>query len=91
MDEFGCQPSGRYQELRDGVAIYPASVLCRGSKESVVIHLMSGSWETRARDRLFIRFLGGRAHAELIRVTRPRVYAAASRFAMLVNRFRGRT
>ncbi len=68
--EFGCRPDGTYQELREGIAIYPAEVLCRYSPRSVVVHLMDWSWGQERMRRLH-RLLGGGRERGLVAYATP--------------------
>lgn len=44
INEYGCKIGNEYQELKDGIIVYPDTVLCNPSKESVSIHIFCGSW-----------------------------------------------
>ena len=86
-NEYGCELNGMYQGLRDGVAIYPADRLCTWSDQSVVVHLMSGSWEGPVRHRLLLRLLGGRASANLFRIQHKHLYNFLDSLARIRSRF----
>ena len=90
-DEFGCARGGRYQKIGRGIAIYPAGVLCQYTSQSLVVHLMEGSWEERVKQRFLIRILGGRANALLFRIRHGYFYALLELLADFRNRLiRGR-
>ena len=74
-DEFGCARNGRYQEIGREIVIYPEGVLCRYTSQSVVVHLMGGSWEEQLKQRFLFRMLGGRANAMLFRIRHGYLYA----------------
>lgn len=44
INDFGCIPNNTKQELKDGIIVYPDNVLCNPSKDSVSIHIFTGSW-----------------------------------------------
>ena len=44
VNEYGCLKNNEYQVLREDIAVYPDTVLCNPSGESVSIHVFNGSW-----------------------------------------------
>lgn len=44
LNEYGCLPNGREQDLREGIHVYPSGVLCWPSKDSIAIHVFRASW-----------------------------------------------
>lgn len=44
IQEYGCKIGGEYQELTDGIVVYPDTILCNPSKDSVSIHIFTGTW-----------------------------------------------
>lgn len=49
IKDFGCKIGNKYQELEHGIAVYPDYVLCNPSKESVSIHIFTGTWLTNKK------------------------------------------
>lgn len=44
VEKYGCKKNNQYQELKEGIIVYPDTVLCNPSKDSVSIHVFNGSW-----------------------------------------------
>lgn len=44
INDFGCKTGNKYQELKSGIAVYPDTILCNPSKDSVAIHIFTGTW-----------------------------------------------
>ena len=44
IKDFDCKIGNEYQELKDGIAVYPDGILCNPSKDSVSIHIFTGTW-----------------------------------------------
>ena len=44
IKDFDCQKGNQYQELKNGIAVYPDGILCNPSKNSVAIHIFTGTW-----------------------------------------------
>ena len=44
INDFGCKIGNQYQELKNGIIVYPDNILCNPSKESVSIHIFTGTW-----------------------------------------------
>lgn len=44
IKEYGCKTGNKYQELKEGIIVYPDNILCNPSKESVAIHIFTGTW-----------------------------------------------
>ncbi len=44
INDFGCKIGNEYQELKDGIVVYPDNILCNPSKDSVSIHVFTGTW-----------------------------------------------
>jgi hypothetical protein len=44
IDEFGCKIGNKYQVLKDDIVVYPDNILCNPSKDSVSIHVFTGTW-----------------------------------------------
>lgn len=44
IKDYHCNPNNTYQELKDGLAVYPDTVFCNPSKNSTSIHIFTGSW-----------------------------------------------
>lgn len=55
INDFGCSPVDVEQHLESGIHVYDSGVLCRPSRRSVSIHVMSASWQNSKLD--FLRFL----------------------------------
>lgn len=49
VEKYGCKVNNSYQELREGIAVYPDTVLCNPSKESAAIHVFTGTWREDSR------------------------------------------
>lgn len=41
---YDCLRNNEYQELKDGLVVYPDTVLCNPSGESKTIHIFTGTW-----------------------------------------------
>lgn len=48
IDEYGCDPNDKEQDLADHAHIYPSDILCNPSGKSVAIHVRDGSWVSNA-------------------------------------------
>lgn len=44
VEKYGCLKNNQYQLLKEDIAVYPDTILCNPSKESVSIHVFNGSW-----------------------------------------------
>lgn len=44
INNYDCKIGNKYQELKTGIAVYPDTILCNPSKDSVSIHIFVGSW-----------------------------------------------
>lgn len=44
INDYKCKTGNEYQELETGIAVYPDTILCNPSKDSVSIHIFCGSW-----------------------------------------------
>lgn len=44
INDYGCKLGNKYQELNDGIVVYPDYIFCNPSKDSVSIHVFTGSW-----------------------------------------------
>ncbi len=44
IKDYKCKLGNKYQELKDGLVVYPDNILCNPSKDSVSIHIFTGSW-----------------------------------------------
>ena len=44
INDYGCKLGNNYQELNDGIAVYPDYIFCNPSKDSVSIHIFTGTW-----------------------------------------------
>lgn len=44
IKEYGCKTGNEYQELKNGIIVYPDNILCNPSKDSVSIHIFTGTW-----------------------------------------------
>lgn len=44
IKNYNCKIGNEYQELKDGIAVYPDTVLCNPSKDSIAIHIFTGTW-----------------------------------------------
>lgn len=49
INDFGCKIGNEYQELESGIAVYPDYILCNPSKDSVSIHIFTGTWLTNKK------------------------------------------
>ncbi len=87
--EYGCRLDGAYQELKEGVAIYPEHILCSYSKEGYVTHLMNYSWNN-SPVRRFHRLLGGSGNAALLNMKYPKVFKLLTGLSQGVNDVRTR-
>ena len=59
IDEFGCKIGNEYQVLKDDIVVYPDNILCNPSKDSVSIHVFTGTWldEKKPLTRKINKFL----------------------------------
>lgn len=44
INDYQCKLGNVYQELADGIVVYPDNILCNPSKDSVSIHVFTGTW-----------------------------------------------
>ena len=44
INKYGCKVGNTFQNLTEGIAVYPDTVLCNPSKDSVSIHVFTGTW-----------------------------------------------
>jgi len=44
INKFGCKIGNQYQVLKEDICVYPSTVLCNPSKDSVSIHVFTGTW-----------------------------------------------
>ena len=59
INKYGCKVGNMYQVLKDGIAVYPDTILCNPSEKSVSIHVFTGTWldEKKAIARKINTFL----------------------------------
>lgn len=59
IKDYKCKLGNKYQELKDGLVVYPDNILCNPSKDSVSIHIFTGSWlgEKKSFKYKIIKFL----------------------------------
>lgn len=50
INDFGCIPNNTKQELKNGIIVYPDNILCNPSKNSVSIHVFTGTWLENKKD-----------------------------------------
>ena len=44
INKYACQTGNQFQILKHGIAVYPDTILCNPSKDSVSIHVFTGTW-----------------------------------------------
>ncbi len=44
IKKYGCKLGNKKQLLKEGIRVYPDYILCNPSKESVCIHVFTGTW-----------------------------------------------
>ena len=44
INRYNCKTGNGFQVLESGIAVYPDTVLCNPSKNSVAIHVFTGTW-----------------------------------------------
>ncbi len=49
VKEYKCKKNNKFQILKDGIVVYPDYVLCNPSKNSISIHIFTGTWLTDKR------------------------------------------
>lgn len=59
INDYSCKKNNEYQELKEGVVVYPDGVLCNPSKDSKAIHIFTGTWLDNKKSLKFkiIKFL----------------------------------
>lgn len=59
INKYGCKIGNMYQVLKEGIAVYPDTILCNPSEKSVSIHVFTGTWldEKKAIARKINTFL----------------------------------
>ena len=59
INKDGCKVGNMYQILKEGIAVYPDTILCNPSEKSVSIHVFTGTWldEKKAIARKINTFL----------------------------------
>ncbi len=49
IKDYNCLTNNEYQELKDGLAVYPDTVFCNPSANSTSIHIFTGTWLTNKK------------------------------------------
>ena len=49
VNKYSCKKNNKYQIIKDGIAVYPDGILCNPSKDSVTIHIFTGTWLENAK------------------------------------------
>ena len=44
INKYNCKTGNEFQIIDEGIAVYPDNILCNPSKESVSIHVFTGTW-----------------------------------------------
>ena len=44
INKYGCKTGNQFQVLKEGIVVYPDTVLCNPSQKSVSIHVFTGTW-----------------------------------------------
>lgn len=44
IKKYGCQLGNKEQVLKEGIHVYPDNILCNPSKDSICIHVFTGTW-----------------------------------------------
>lgn len=44
INKYNCKTGNQFQIIDEGIAVYPDNILCNPSKESVSIHVFTGTW-----------------------------------------------
>ena len=44
INDYKCKVGNNYQKLKDDIVVYPDVILCNPSKDSVAIHVFTGTW-----------------------------------------------
>lgn len=44
IKKYGCEIGNKYQVIKDGIVVYPDTILCNPSKDSVSVHVFTGTW-----------------------------------------------
>ena len=44
INDFNCKIGNNEQLLKDNIKVYPDYILCNPSKESITIHVFTGTW-----------------------------------------------
>lgn len=59
INKYGCKTNNEFQILNKDIAVYPDGILCNPSKESVAIHVFTGTWMDEAKPlvRKFNKFI----------------------------------
>lgn len=59
INKYGCQKGNKQQLLKDDIMVYPDNILCNPSKDSVTIHIFTGTWldDKKPLVRKIIKFL----------------------------------
>lgn len=59
INKYGCKVGNMYQVLKEGIVVYPDTILCNPSEKSVSIHVFTGTWldEKKAIARKINTFL----------------------------------
>ncbi len=65
--EYQCIKNNQFQILKDGIAVYPDTVLCNPSKDSISIHIFTGTWlkEKKTFKNKLIVFIKSHLHSKL--------------------------
>lgn len=44
INKYNCKTGNEFQIIDEGIAVYPDNILCNPSKESVSVHVFTGTW-----------------------------------------------
>lgn len=44
IKKYGCKIGNEYQIIKEGIVVYPDTILCNPSKNSVSVHVFTGTW-----------------------------------------------
>ena len=49
INKYDCKTNNEFQILKKDIAVYPDGILCNPSKDSVTIHIFTGTWMDEAK------------------------------------------
>lgn len=85
IDKYHCIPNGEEQIIDEGIHVYPNSILCDPSSQSLAIHIRNGSWVPGNRN--ITAQIGVRLRSHITTKRQAGIYAKVKK---IQNKLKGR-